>query len=121
MGLFTQDCPLLWVIEPQDDLRERLTAHFEQRGFRVRSFLSPADALEALAQTRRLPASIVLDAALRGADGFARAKHMVPAARDVQVILLSKLPDVQERAMPEESNELEGVVRACGEARTRPS
>lgn len=77
--------PLILLAETQGELRETTHDHLEQTGFRTLPATSAGDVFDALSSAR--VGAVVLDAALRGADGMDLCRDLRERS-DVPIILV---------------------------------
>lgn len=84
------------IVEDHADLREMLAVLLESEGFQVQTASNGAEALSAMHQRR--PSVILLDLMMPVMDGWQLRAEMLadPALREVPVILLSGVHDLEE-------------------------
>lgn len=122
---FAASTPVVYVIEPYEDLREAVATLLVSSGFVVRSFADPSEAIPALCGPERMPSVIILEAVLPGigAWGFRRLQRLITRAADIPLVMTSGLDDVEQHATacgafayfkkPVDPSELRAIVEQC--------
>src|SRR6476660_5542198 len=111
-GTSAQFCPVIFVVEDDDDIARLIFHNLQAAGFEVQSFASGASVLsEAM---RELPALFLLDVMLPGTDGFELCRHIrqTPALSATPIIFLT--------AKTSESDRVKGLELGGDDYITKP-
>lgn len=126
---FAASTPVVYLIEPYEDLREALSTFLATYGFVVRSFADPCEAIPALSGPERMPCIIFLEAVLPGigARGFRTLQQSIAGAAAIPVVLISGVVDLDVHARacralaylkkPVEALELVAIAQQCARRR----